>query len=108
VQQKIRESHIYRQATLRIGVATKEPLMGDLRNGQHVGFDVEIGRYIARSLGYEGDQRKKRQRFLRGMVEYGRTGYRELADAPAVHRVGSPGDELELRPGPSSTSPRRA
>ncbi|MFF0150764.1 transporter substrate-binding domain-containing protein [Micromonospora sp. NPDC005203] len=57
VQQKIRESHIYRQAQLRIGVATKEPLMGDLRNGQHVGFDVEIGRYIAASLGYEGEQR---------------------------------------------------
>ncbi|WP_433536090.1 transporter substrate-binding domain-containing protein [Micromonospora sp. CA-249363] len=56
VQEKMRESHIYGQAKLRIGVATNEPLMGDLRNGQHVGFDVEIGRYIAASLGYEGEQ----------------------------------------------------
>ncbi|MFI5926255.1 transporter substrate-binding domain-containing protein [Micromonospora sp. NPDC051543] len=57
VQQKLRESHIYGQSTLRIGVANKEPLMGDLRNGQYVGFDVEIGRYIAASLGYQGEQR---------------------------------------------------
>lgn len=56
VQEKMRESHIYGQSKLRIGVATNEPLMGDLRNGQHIGFDVEIGRYIAASLGYEGEQ----------------------------------------------------
>ncbi|MEU5782333.1 transporter substrate-binding domain-containing protein [Micromonospora lupini] len=56
VQEKLRESHIYGQTKLRIGVSTDEPLMGDLRNGQHVGFDVEIGRYIAASLGYEGEQ----------------------------------------------------
>ncbi|MEV4198060.1 transporter substrate-binding domain-containing protein [Micromonospora globbae] len=57
VQEKLRESHIYGQSKLRIGVATNEPLMGELRDGEHVGFDVEIGRYIAASLGYEGDQR---------------------------------------------------
>ncbi|WP_255545106.1 transporter substrate-binding domain-containing protein [Micromonospora parastrephiae] len=57
VQEKLRETHIYGQSKLRIGVATNEPLMGELRNGQHVGFDVEIGRYVAASLGYEGDQR---------------------------------------------------
>ncbi|MEU4400351.1 transporter substrate-binding domain-containing protein [Micromonospora orduensis] len=57
VQEKLRESHIYGQSKLRIGVATNEPLMGELRNGQHVGFDVEIGRYVAASLGYEGEQR---------------------------------------------------
>ena len=57
VQEKLRESHVYGQAKLRIGVATDEPLMGDLRNGQHVGFDIEIGRYVAASLGYEGEQR---------------------------------------------------
>lgn len=56
VQEKMRESHIYGQSKLRIGVATNEPLMGDLRNGQHIGFDVEIGRYIAASLGYQGEQ----------------------------------------------------
>lgn len=38
-------------------MATNEPLMGELRNGAHTGFDVEIARYIAASLGYEGDQR---------------------------------------------------
>ncbi|WP_406078029.1 transporter substrate-binding domain-containing protein [Micromonospora sp. NBC_00858] len=57
VQEKMRETHIYGQSKLRIGVATNEPLMGELRNGQHVGFDVEIARYVAASLGYEGDQR---------------------------------------------------
>jgi glutamate transport system substrate-binding protein len=57
VQEKLRESHIYGQTTLRIGVATNEPLMGELRNGRNFGFDVEIGRYIAASLGYEGEQR---------------------------------------------------
>ncbi|WP_444949185.1 transporter substrate-binding domain-containing protein [Micromonospora ureilytica] len=57
VQEKMRETHIYGSSKLRIGVATNEPLMGDLRNGQHVGFDVEIARYVAASLGYEGDQR---------------------------------------------------
>lgn len=57
VQEKLRETHIWGQPTLRIGVATNEPLMGELRNGVHTGFDVEIARYIAASLGYEGDQR---------------------------------------------------
>ncbi|MET7748584.1 transporter substrate-binding domain-containing protein [Micromonospora sp. NPDC005367] len=57
VQEKLRESHIYGQPKLRIGVASNEPLMGELRDGVHVGFDVEIARYIAASLGYEGDQR---------------------------------------------------
>ncbi|TDC80722.1 transporter substrate-binding domain-containing protein [Micromonospora sp. KC606] len=57
VQEKLRESHIWGQPTLRIGVATNEPLLGEVRNGVRVGFDVEIARYIAASLGYEGDQR---------------------------------------------------
>ncbi|MFC3503233.1 transporter substrate-binding domain-containing protein [Micromonospora krabiensis] len=57
VQEKLRETHIYGQSKLRIGVATNEPMMGELQNGVHVGFDVEIARYIAASLGYEGDQR---------------------------------------------------
>ncbi|WBB66005.1 transporter substrate-binding domain-containing protein [Micromonospora sp. WMMD812] len=57
VQEKLRETHIYGQSKLRIGVAINEPMMGELRNGVHVGFDVEIARYIAASLGYEGDQR---------------------------------------------------
>ena len=57
VRDKLRESHIDGQPKIKIGVATTEPLMGELRNGAHVGFDVEIARYVAASLGYEGDQR---------------------------------------------------
>ena len=57
VQQKLKESHIYRQGKLRIGVATFEPLMGVLENNAYVGFDIEIARYIAASLGYAGDGR---------------------------------------------------
>ncbi|MEU7615501.1 transporter substrate-binding domain-containing protein [Micromonospora rifamycinica] len=57
VRDKLRESHIDGQSKIKIGVATTEPLMGELRNGGHVGFDVEIARYVASYLGYEGDQR---------------------------------------------------
>ncbi|MFJ8690648.1 MULTISPECIES: transporter substrate-binding domain-containing protein [Micromonospora] len=57
VRDKLRESHIDGQPKIKIGVATTEPLMGELRNGAHVGFDVEIARYVASYLGYEGDQR---------------------------------------------------
>ncbi|MGI5212935.1 transporter substrate-binding domain-containing protein [Plantactinospora sp. CA-290183] len=57
VQQKLEESHIYGQSKLRIGVAAFEPLMGVLENGRYVGFDIEIARYIAASLGYAGDER---------------------------------------------------
>ncbi|MGC5050399.1 transporter substrate-binding domain-containing protein [Micromonospora sp. DT48] len=57
VQEKLRESHIWGQSVLRIGVADDEPLMGEVRNGVRFGFDVEIARYIAASLGYEGEHR---------------------------------------------------
>ncbi|MER7460316.1 transporter substrate-binding domain-containing protein [Micromonospora sp. NPDC126480] len=57
VQEKLRETHIWGQPVLRIGVADDSPLMGEVRNGVHVGFDVEIARYIAASLGYEGEHR---------------------------------------------------
>lgn len=57
VQDKLRESHIYGQSKLKIGVVTFEPLMGALEDGRHVGFDIEIARYIAASLGYAGDER---------------------------------------------------
>ncbi|SCG56268.1 transporter substrate-binding domain-containing protein [Micromonospora halophytica] len=57
VLDKLRESHIDGQPRIRIGVAATEPLMGELRNGTYTGFDVEIARYIASSLGFEGDQR---------------------------------------------------
>ncbi len=57
VQEKLRETHIWGQPVLRIGVADDSPLMGEVRNGVHVGFDVEIARYLAASLGYEGEHR---------------------------------------------------
>ncbi|WP_089157584.1 transporter substrate-binding domain-containing protein [Micromonospora sp. NBS 11-29] len=57
VLDKLHESHVDGQAKLKIGVSETEPLMGELRNGVHVGFDVEIARYIATSLGFGGEQR---------------------------------------------------
>ena len=57
VQEKLKESHVYGQAKLKIGVADDEPLMGTLENGVRVGFDIEIARYVAASLGYAGDER---------------------------------------------------
>jgi glutamate transport system substrate-binding protein len=57
VQEKLKESHIYGQGKLKIGVADDEPLMGVLENGVWTGFDIEIARYIAASLGYAGDDR---------------------------------------------------
>ncbi|MFC6015509.1 transporter substrate-binding domain-containing protein [Plantactinospora solaniradicis] len=55
VQEKLEQTHIFGQSKLRIGVATYEPLMGVLENNKLVGFDIDIARYIAASLGYEGD-----------------------------------------------------
>ncbi|RGC70895.1 ABC transporter glutamine-binding protein GlnH precursor [Micromonospora sp. MW-13] len=57
VNEKLRETHIYGQPTLKIGVSTTGPLMGELHGGTYTGFDVEIARYIAAQLGYEGDKR---------------------------------------------------
>jgi len=56
VQQKLEESSIWGQPLLRIGVAANEPLMGETKNGLHSGFDIEIARYLARSLGYASDK----------------------------------------------------
>ncbi|AVT29756.1 glutamate-binding protein [Plantactinospora sp. BC1] len=58
VQEKLKQSHIHGQSKLRIGVATYEPLMGVLDDtGKYIGFDIDIARYIAASLGYAGDER---------------------------------------------------
>ncbi|MFC8846454.1 MULTISPECIES: transporter substrate-binding domain-containing protein [unclassified Micromonospora] len=57
VNDKLRQTHIYGQPTLKIGVSTSGPLMGELRDGIHAGFDVEIARYVAAQLGYAGDHR---------------------------------------------------
>lgn len=56
VQQRLEESRIWGQAQLRIGVASNEPLMGEIKDGVRGGFDVEIARYLARELGYETDK----------------------------------------------------
>jgi glutamate transport system substrate-binding protein len=55
VQEKLEQSSIWGRPVLRIGVAGNEPLMGELENGVYRGFDVEIARYLARSLGYDSD-----------------------------------------------------
>ncbi|MEV4755786.1 transporter substrate-binding domain-containing protein [Micromonospora sp. NPDC049559] len=57
VQEKIEESHLAGQAKIKIGVSDNEPLMADLDHGVYRGFDIEIARYIADSLGYESDER---------------------------------------------------
>lgn len=56
VRELLEKSHVNGQATLKVGVATREPLMGMRENGVYSGFDIEIARYIAGSLGYTGDQ----------------------------------------------------
>ncbi|KXK61096.1 glutamate-binding protein [Micromonospora rosaria] len=58
VRDKLRESHIYDQPKLRIGVSATSPLMGQRNvDGTFAGFDIEIARYIASSLSYEGAER---------------------------------------------------
>lgn len=55
VDEKIREAALGDQ--LRIGVYDNQPLMGYVANGVNKGFDVDIARYIAKSLGYDGDRK---------------------------------------------------
>ncbi|MGW4465110.1 transporter substrate-binding domain-containing protein [Micromonospora sp. NPDC004704] len=55
VQEKLKQTHIYQQGKLRVGVAGTEPLMGEVENGVYKGFDIEIARYIASSLGYSAE-----------------------------------------------------
>jgi glutamate transport system substrate-binding protein len=56
VQEKLRETQVHGQPKLRIGVATLDPLLGGQKNA-FVNFEEEIARYVAASLGYEGDRR---------------------------------------------------
>ncbi|GAA2484667.1 transporter substrate-binding domain-containing protein [Winogradskya humida] len=46
-----------RSPKLRIGVYTWQRTMGYTERGVNKGFDVEVARYIARNLGYEGDDK---------------------------------------------------
>ncbi|MFY1634703.1 transporter substrate-binding domain-containing protein [Solwaraspora sp. WMMB335] len=56
--QELRElSTISNRDKLRIGIYDDFPLMSYTENGVRKGFDIEIARYIARSLGFEDDQR---------------------------------------------------
>ncbi len=55
VDQLLRQTGIWQRPTLRIGVAANEPLMGEVKDGMRSGFDVEIARYLARSLGYTNE-----------------------------------------------------
>lgn len=57
VQDKIRDAGLNGKEKLRIGVAVHEPLMAVQENGAYSGFDIEIARYIATSLGFAGNQR---------------------------------------------------
>lgn len=56
VKETLRKTHIFGQPTIKIGVSTTGPLMGELHGGTYSGFDTEIARYIAGELGYEADE----------------------------------------------------
>ncbi|MEV0327542.1 glutamate-binding protein [Micromonospora echinospora] len=56
VQEKLRETQVHGQPKLRIGVAILDPLLDEEKNA-FVNFEAEIARYVAASLGYEGDRR---------------------------------------------------
>lgn len=49
-------STISERAKLRVGVNDNFPLMSYLEQNTRKGFDIEVARYIASSLGFEGDQ----------------------------------------------------
>ncbi|MDP9792811.1 glutamate transport system substrate-binding protein [Catenuloplanes nepalensis] len=55
VDELLRQTGIWQRPTLRIGVAANEPLIGEIKEGVRSGFDVEIARYLARSLGYTNE-----------------------------------------------------
>lgn len=57
VQQLLEKSSIWGRPRIRVGVAENEPLMGEYKNDTRSGFDIEIARYLASSLGYQGDAR---------------------------------------------------
>ncbi|MEH1013719.1 transporter substrate-binding domain-containing protein [Micromonospora sp. CPCC 206060] len=52
VREKMEKTHINGQSKLTIGIGISQPLLSEQRNGVYSGFDVEIARYIAESLGY--------------------------------------------------------
>ncbi|MGC4804177.1 transporter substrate-binding domain-containing protein [Micromonospora sp. DT233] len=56
VKEMLRNTHIHDQPKLKIGVYTDSPLLGELRDGNYSGFDIEIARYIADELGYGAER----------------------------------------------------
>lgn len=58
VRDKLEKSQIFGRAKLRIGVAGDQPLMSyQDKDGRFSGFDIEMAKYLAASLGYRGEGR---------------------------------------------------
>jgi glutamate transport system substrate-binding protein len=57
VDQLFQKTDVYGKPKIKIGVAEDQPLMGKIVNGRFEGFDIEIARYLAESLGFKGDSR---------------------------------------------------
>ncbi|MFD0596886.1 hypothetical protein ACFQZ4_35355 [Catellatospora coxensis] len=53
VDDLFRKTDVYGQPKIKIGVAEDQPLMGKIVNGRFEGFDIEIARYLAESLGFQ-------------------------------------------------------
>jgi len=68
---------------LRIGVYVNQPLMGYVRGGVHRGFDPDLARYIAGSLGFVGDESIDwvAMRTTRDRIEYLQNGGVDLVFA---------------------------
>lgn len=57
VDEVLKQTSVYGKPKIKIGVAEDQPLMGKLVDGRFEGFDTEIARYLAESLGFTGDSR---------------------------------------------------
>lgn len=57
VDELFKQTDVYGKPKIKIGVAEDQPLMGYIVNGKREGFDIEIARYLAESLGFMGDSR---------------------------------------------------
>ncbi|GAB4051946.1 transporter substrate-binding domain-containing protein [Catellatospora paridis] len=57
VDDLFKKTDVYGQPKIKVGVAEDQPLMGQIVNGRFEGFDIEIARYLAESLGFKGDSR---------------------------------------------------
>ncbi|HZM83149.1 MAG TPA: transporter substrate-binding domain-containing protein [Candidatus Limnocylindrales bacterium] len=58
VEQKLKDAGLFEHSThpkLKIGVYINRPLLGFVERGVNGGFEVDIARYVAKNLGYQGD-----------------------------------------------------